>query len=68
MTLFIQRINHKYNLDLQTYDDLFKWSIEQIGDFWSEVWGFTGVVASKDPVEARDHVGHHILESLLTYK
>jgi acetoacetyl-CoA synthetase len=56
MTEFMQRVNQKYHLDLQTYDDLFNWSIDQIGDFWSETWDFTGIVAEKRPVGVSDWV------------
>ena len=33
---------------LQTYDDLYQWSIQQPGEFWGELWNFLDVVASRD--------------------
>lgn len=44
---FKDAINSKYGLDLQTYDDLYRWSIENIPRFWAETWHFTGVEASQ---------------------
>ncbi|RDW94852.1 putative acetoacetyl-synthase protein [Coleophoma crateriformis] len=40
-------INQKYSLNLDSYDDLYRWSIANISDFWAETWHFTGIVASK---------------------
>ncbi len=39
-------IESKYNLTLQEYEDLRQWSIAHTGNFWEEVWHFTGVRAS----------------------
>jgi hypothetical protein len=44
---FKEKINKKYGLDLESYDDLYLWSIENISDFWAETWYFTGIKASK---------------------
>jgi len=33
-----------------TYDDLWRWSIDQRDAFWQAVWDFTGVIASQPPV------------------
>lgn len=47
MTEFKKMVNERFKLDLKSYDDLHKWSIENISDFWREVWDYTGVKASK---------------------
>lgn len=47
MYKFMALLNRKHGLQLKTYDDLHKWSIENIAAFWGEVWETTGVVASK---------------------
>lgn len=44
---FKELLNSKYGLSLESYNDLYKWSIENISRFWEETWHFTGVVASK---------------------
>ncbi|KAF8592338.1 acetoacetate-CoA ligase [Ramaria rubella] len=48
---FRDTINRKYNLSLSSYEDFYKWSIENIADFWSTVWDETGVIGYKG-----DHV------------
>jgi acetoacetyl-CoA synthetase len=44
---FKDTINTKYGLNLQTYDELYRWSIENIPQFWAETWSFCGVKASQ---------------------
>jgi hypothetical protein len=44
---FKDAINTKYGLNLETYDDLYRWSIENISQFWAETWSFCGVEASQ---------------------
>ena len=40
-------INEKYSVTLKDYHDLYKWSVENIESFWSEVWTFCGVISSQ---------------------
>lgn len=59
---FIQRLNKKFGLKLATYEELYQWSIENVGEFWGEVWGFVGVKASKDFDEVSlDFVSCHVI-------
>lgn len=44
---FKERINAKYHLKLETYDQLYHWSIQNIAEFWGETWHFTGIKASR---------------------
>ncbi|GFS96897.1 acetoacetyl-CoA synthetase, partial [Nephila pilipes] len=39
-------IEDKYLIVLNGYDDLYKWSIEHLSEYWSEVWEFAGIVYS----------------------
>jgi acetoacetyl-CoA synthetase len=47
MHAFKQRVNAKYGLKLEHYEELHKWSVENIGEFWGEVWDFTGIKGSR---------------------
>jgi acetoacetyl-CoA synthetase len=47
MTRFIKFVNRKYGGKIKTYDDLYRWSIDFIPDFWATVWDFTEIKASK---------------------
>lgn len=45
---FKKVIEEKYNLKLDTYWDLHKWSIDNCEHFWAEVWDYFKVIASKN--------------------
>lgn len=47
MTAFMRAVNRKYGLKLKSYEELYEWSIGDIGAFWGEVWDFTGVRAGE---------------------
>lgn len=44
---FRRHVGKRYGVRVQTYDELHEWSTHNLADFWSEVWTFTGVKASK---------------------
>lgn len=46
-TLFRQHVNAKYSLQLETYEDLWRWSCRERSAFWSEVWDWHGVIGDK---------------------
>ncbi len=46
ITRFISFVNKKHNLEIDAYDDLYDWSIQQTPDFWAAMWEFGGIVAS----------------------
>ncbi len=47
MYRFMQHVNQKYGKNLTDYPQLHQWSVENIADFWSTLWDFVGVKASK---------------------
>ncbi|TVY50941.1 Malonamoyl-CoA synthetase vrtB [Lachnellula cervina] len=47
MWFFKERVEKKYGVKLDGYQDLYNWSIENIEDFWRETCLFTGVHAKK---------------------
>jgi len=46
ITRFISFVNKKHDLELNSYDELYKWSVENIPDFWAAVWEFAEIKAS----------------------
>ncbi len=46
MFRFINFVNKKYGLSITEYEALYKWSIENIPDFWASVWRFADIKAS----------------------
>ena len=47
MYSFLDQVSRKYKLPDNEYATVHKWSIEHIDQFWSEVWDFTGIIASE---------------------
>ncbi|MSQ62352.1 MAG: acetoacetate--CoA ligase [Betaproteobacteria bacterium] len=47
MTQFQRQIVRKYHLEKPGYADFYQWTVDHPGEFWSEVWDFCGVIASK---------------------
>lgn len=48
MFKFVESVNKEYGLSLSNYEDLHKWSIENIDRFWGRVWQFVGVRAESE--------------------
>jgi len=47
MTRFIGFVNKKHGLEINSYAQLYNWSIENIQDFWAAMWEFGGIKASR---------------------
>ncbi|KAF2087845.1 acetoacetate-CoA ligase [Saccharata proteae CBS 121410] len=54
MWAFLQHVNGKHGVQLQTYKDLHQWSVDNISAFWGEVWHYVGIKASKPYLEVVD--------------
>jgi acetoacetyl-CoA synthetase len=48
ITRFIQRVNANHGAGASDYDSLYRWSISDREKFWSELWRFCGVRASRE--------------------
>ena len=47
MFAFLSLIAEKYQLPDHDYSTIHKWSVENIADFWAEIWKFAGIKSSK---------------------
>ncbi len=47
MTKFIDFINENYGTNFTNFGELYKWSIDNIPDFWAAMWDFGDIIASK---------------------
>ena len=47
ITRFIKFVNKKYGLKIDSYAQLYNWSVENIPDFWAVMWEFGEVIASR---------------------
>ncbi|MFX0022703.1 MAG: acetoacetate--CoA ligase [Candidatus Hermodarchaeota archaeon] len=46
-TRFIEFVNKNYNQNIKNGKDLYKWSVEEISDFWDAMWKFSGIISSQ---------------------
>jgi len=47
MDEFRCHVNKKVDLKLESYQELWQWSVDQYSDFWKEFWSFSGLMHSK---------------------
>ena len=47
MWQFMQIIHQKFNLKMACYDDLYRWSVDNIPEFWQAFWDFSQIISSK---------------------
>ncbi|KAI9488917.1 acetoacetate-CoA ligase [Zychaea mexicana] len=52
MAKFRRHVNTKFNLQLQNYQELWQWSVDNAPAFWSTVWDYTNVIASVKSTDA----------------
>ncbi|KAF2468814.1 acetoacetate-CoA ligase [Lindgomyces ingoldianus] len=57
MWKFLQHVNEKYGLRLQSYETLHKWSIEHIGEFWDTTWEYLGIRSKSRAAKVVDNDG-----------
>ena len=48
MWKFMEYVNEQYNLQLTHYQQLYQWSIQHMAEFWSAVWTFCEIRASRE--------------------
>jgi acetoacetyl-CoA synthetase len=46
-TQFARQMVRKHHLELNSYADFYQWTVAEPETFWSEVWDFCGVIASR---------------------
>ena len=54
ITRFIQLVNGKYGLKIDSYRALYDWSTQRIPDFWATMWEFADIKASHQYDEVVD--------------
>ena len=54
VTRFIGFVNERYDLKIDSYGELYDWSIEKIPDFWASMWEFGEIIASRGYDEVVD--------------
>jgi acetoacetyl-CoA synthetase len=47
ITRFIKFVNRAHGLQIDSYTELYKWSVENVKDFWAAAWEFGKIKASR---------------------
>src|SRR5689334_8144135 len=47
LTQFARQVIRKRKLEVASYPEFYQWSVENPEEFWSDVWDFGGVIASR---------------------
>jgi acetoacetyl-CoA synthetase len=48
ITAFREQVNRRFGRELDDFDGLWRWSVENRTDFWEAVWRFCGVQATRE--------------------
>lgn len=59
ITRFMAMAAERHGMKMDTYADLYNWSIERIPDFWAAVWDFVGIRASRGYDEVVRDMGRY---------
>ncbi|GFT14729.1 acetoacetyl-CoA synthetase [Nephila pilipes] len=60
---FKKVIEEKYNLKLDSYWDLHRWSIDNCENFWAEIWDYFNVIYSKNYEKVLEKTGPGFLDN-----
>lgn len=47
ITRFVEFVNKRHGLKIESYQQLYDWSIDRIPDFWAAMWDFADIRASR---------------------
>ena len=56
ITSFIELVNETYHLHIKNYQELYTWSIDNMAMFWSTMWEFGQIIASKPYDKVFDNI------------
>ncbi|MEW6440990.1 MAG: acetoacetate--CoA ligase [bacterium] len=57
LTRFISYVNERYRKSFSGYDEIYRWSVDQIPDFWAAMWDFAEIKASRRYDQVVDDLG-----------
>ena len=57
MYRFMETVNQKRGLELSDYKALYRWSVDNIPDFWGDLWEFLDIKCSKPYDQVVDDLG-----------
>lgn len=54
MAAYIAWLAEHRDVHVNGYNDLWRWSVDHLGEFWISIWDFCGVVGTRGPVAVTD--------------
>jgi acetoacetyl-CoA synthetase len=57
LTRFVEFVNAECGREIDTYSQLYEWSVENIPEFWAAMWAFGQIRASSSYMEVVDDLG-----------
>ena len=54
LTQFIQWLSAEYDLDFRAYDELWKWSVTHIDEFWAAIWEYFEIMSDEPYRKVRE--------------
>jgi len=54
MTRYMGFVNDRYRKNFTEYRDLYRWSVENVSDFWKSIWDFVGIEASRKYIKSAE--------------
>jgi acetoacetyl-CoA synthetase len=58
LTRFIEFVNRKHGLKIESYGALYEWSIQKVPEFWAAMWEFADIKASRGYDMVVDDLSH----------
>ena len=55
MTAYLDWLGRERGLRFAAYEDLWRWSVEDLDGFWRSIWDYFDVLASAPPTAVLDH-------------
>ncbi len=52
LTHYLKWLAHRHDLHFSSYADLWRWSVDSVGDFWQTLWDYFAIRASQPPQTA----------------
>ena len=62
ITKFRRIINEKYHISLKNYSEMHQWSIDNIEQFWKELWNYSDIIYSKTYSKVKLN-GHRMIDT-----
>ena len=47
LTQYMRMVNEQYGHSFESFDDLYRWSVDHVDEFWQSIWNLSGIVHSK---------------------